>query len=82
MFKLEYKVGGRSVSKDAFIDNIGDAAVQLAASAIRERVSSVRCPVHGQSAGSVRVTRSGDKVSYEFTACCEQLKAAVAKAFE
>lgn len=83
MSNLEYKVGGRTVSQGEFMKNIKDSALELAHKAVKEQVSRVRCPVHGQHPTNLRATGgSGGNIGYEFTACCEQLKAAVAKTFE
>ena len=82
MFKLEYKIGNRTVSEDEFLKNFEESALSLAHSAVEERVSSVRCPIHGQSPSNFRVLREGENISYEFTACCERLRSAVWEALK
>jgi len=82
MFKLEYKIGNRTVSEDESLESFEESTLALAHSAVEERVCGVRCPIHGQSPGDFRVLREGKNISYEFTACCERLRSAVGEALK
>ncbi len=80
MSGLKFQIGGRTVSQSDFMKNIEESAMELAHKAVRERVLAVKCPVHRQSPTNFRVKRTGGKVEYEFTACCERLREAVKRA--
>jgi len=78
---LEFKIGGRTVSHDQFFKNMEQSVIDLASNAIEKRVSAVRCPVHGKSAGDLRQkpNRAG-KVEWTYSVCCAELRAAVERA--
>ena len=82
MFNLEYTIGGRKVSQAEFLRDMKDSVYEEAHKKVKESVGRVRCPVHGTHPTNFRVVKSCSKINYEFTCCCEDLKAAVGRALQ
>ena len=40
--------------------------------------TGVRCPVHGGVARNIRSSGSGDRIQFQYEACCDDLKQAIA----
>jgi hypothetical protein len=78
MFKLEWKVNGCTVPSNRVADELGKSIRQAATDKVRHAVARVRCPVHGGGASNIRVQTLGSKMNFTFTACCEDLKKAIA----
>lgn len=78
MFKLEWKVNGRTVTTNRVADELGKSIRQAAADKLKHAIATVRCPVHGGGAGNIRVQTAGSKMNFTFNACCEDLKQAIA----
>ena len=77
MIKLQYKVRGRAVSQNQFIDNLRKEALRIGESTVRSRVRQVRCPVHNQTAAMLSKVGTSPM---QFGFCCEKLKAEVERA--
>jgi len=82
MSGMKYQIGGRTVSQHEFMKNIKDSVLNLADQGVRERVLSVRCPVHGQGPTNLKGSRSSSKMGWEYNACCDRLRKAVEGAFK
>jgi len=75
---LKFEIAGRTVNQKQFFDNIQKSAVDLATNAVRKRISGVRCPVHGKSAGDLRQVAGQDgNLQWTYSACCSELRSAV-----
>ncbi len=80
MIKMEWKLNGRAVRPNQLADELTKGVRQGVSRHIQDAVRSVRCPVHGQSATNVRPVPAGDsKMNFEYEACCEELKEAIAR---
>ena len=78
MVKLEWKVNGRTVPSNRVADELGKSIRQAATDRIKNAIAGVRCPVHGSGASNIRVEKTGSKMNFTFTACCDGLKQAIA----
>jgi hypothetical protein len=78
MFKLEWKVNGRTVPSNRVADELGKSIRQAATDEIKHAIATVHCPVHGGSANNIRVESAGSKMHFTFSACCEDLEQAIA----
>ena len=78
MVKLEWKVNGRTVPSNRIPDELGKSIRQAATDRIKNAIACVRCPVHGSGASNIRVEKTGSKMNFRFTACCDGLKQAIA----
>jgi hypothetical protein len=78
MFKLEWKVNGRTVPSNRVADELGKSIRQAASDKVRNAIAGVRCPVHGTGATNIRVQNAGSNMNFTFTACCDSLKQAIA----
>ena len=80
MFKVEWKVNGKTVRPDQVGNELMKGVRQAVTSQIEGIVEGVRCPVHGRRPTDVRrVPSSNGDTNIEFQACCDELKAAVAR---
>jgi hypothetical protein len=81
MFELSFEIGGRKVSPDQIGNALEKAALQAVQEAIRKKVGSARCPVHGSAARIVARGRRADSLTFDVHGCCttliEQVKAAL-----
>jgi hypothetical protein len=78
MFKLEWRVNGRTVPSSRVADELGKSIRQAAADRVKHAIATVRCPVHGGSANNIRLESAGGKMDFTFNACCDGLKQAIA----
>lgn len=60
-------------NRDEFMKNAMEALKQK----VMERLQSIRCPVHGQTATVHFQGEEGTQLKYSISACCEQHKAEV-----
>ena len=72
-FELEYKIDGRKVSKDAWLRHISDEAQTEAVKELEQRVTKLRCSVHGISPRIVQKTKHGGRFEFNISACCDQM---------
>jgi hypothetical protein len=80
MIKMQWKVNGRAVRPDQVTNELMKGIRQGVTNQIEQAVRGVRCPVHGQRASNVRaVPAGGSKMNFQYEACCEALKAAIAR---
>lgn len=80
MIKLQWKMNGRTIRPAQISNELMKSARQIVTSRIEDAVEGVSCPVHGRRPSNVRRVSSSDgKMKFEFQACCEELKAAVAR---
>jgi hypothetical protein len=80
MIKMQWKVNGRNVRPNQIADEFMKGVRQGVSRQIQDAVQSGRCPVHGKSATNVRpVPAGGSKMNLQYEACCEELKAAIAR---
>lgn len=78
MFKLTWKVNGRTVPANGIANALSTAIKAEADRKIEATVRQVRCPVHGSAPHSIRFVRlTGDKVSVRYQTCCDVLTQAV-----
>lgn len=78
MFKLEWKLNGRTVPSNRVADELGDAIRGAAAEKVKQAIAGARCPVHGGGASNIRVQTARSKMDFTFNACCDDLKKAIA----
>jgi hypothetical protein len=70
---LEYTVDGRRVTAEQFSRLMYEKARDAAIAGARQRIGSVRCPVHG-SRPTIREKRvSGDRFEFDISGCCDAL---------
>lgn len=82
MFKVEWKVNGRTVRPDQVGQELMKGVRDAVTTEIEETVAGVRCPVHGRQPTDVRrVPSCNGDMNIEFQTCCEELRAAVALRF-
>ena len=80
MIKLQWKVNGRNVQPNQIADELMKGVGQGVSRQVQDAVQSVRCPVHGQRATNVRaIPAGGSRMNFQYQACCEALKAAIAR---
>jgi hypothetical protein len=77
MFKLEWKVNGRTVPSDRIADELAKAIRTEAVEKMKRAVTGVRCPVHGSVARNIRSSGSGNRMQFQYEACCDALKKAI-----
>ena len=75
MFKVDVKV-----SPD-FEKKLGAAMEKKVEEHVRDRLRSLRCPVHGQAPTVVR-KGSSPKIEFDIRGCCTALKDAAARALK
>jgi hypothetical protein len=78
MFRLEWRVNGRTVPSNRVADELGKSIREAAIDKIRHAIAGVRCPVHGGGASNIRLQSLGTKMNFTFNACCNDLKQAIA----
>jgi hypothetical protein len=78
MFKLEWKLNGRTLPPNRIADEIGKSIKQAAIDKVKHAIAAVRCPVHGGGASNIRVENAGSNMNFTFNACCDGLKQAIA----
>ncbi len=78
MLKLEWKVNGRTVRSNRVADELGQAIRRAAIVGMKQAIAGVRCPVHGSCADEILVESAGENMNFTFSACCEELKQAIA----
>ncbi|OAI39848.1 hypothetical protein AYO39_02360 [Actinobacteria bacterium SCGC AG-212-D09] len=71
--QLQYKINGRKVSHAEWLRHLGEEAKAKAVDDVKARVARLRCPTHGKSPRAVRTTKSGDRVNFEISACCDRM---------
>ena len=69
------------VKPSEFGENIRRGVQKLVEESTIRRIEAARCPVHGQSPKNVKVTISGEKVTWTFEKCCDELEKAAAAMF-
>jgi hypothetical protein len=80
MIKMTWKMNGRTVRPNQIADELMKGVHQGVSRQIQDAVRSVTCPVHGQRATNVRpIPGPGKKMNVQYEACCEELKAAIAR---
>jgi len=80
MAQLTWKMNGRSIRPDQIGNELMKNVRRVVADRLENALKSVTCPVHGRRPSNVRqVQSSTGKMNVEFQACCEELKAAVAR---
>ena len=70
MFKISYTVNGRNVAPDRFADELGKEVMWSATSMAQRHITSIRCPVHHQTA---RVSPGASGSRFQLQGCCERL---------
>jgi len=73
MFRIEFKINGRTVHPNQIDNELEKAILQQVRDNIKKRVGSVRCKTHGQAAKIIATGRSIDKLKFEVSGCCEEL---------
>jgi hypothetical protein len=80
MIKLEWKMNGRTIRSDQIANELMKGVRREASTHIENAVKQVRCPVHGTHAINVRaIAGAGSKMNFQYKACCDELKAAIAR---
>ncbi len=80
MIKMQWKVNGKNVRSDQIAEELMKGVRQDLSNQIQDVVRSVRCPVHGQRAANVRAVPAGvSKLNFQYEACCDELRAAIAR---
>ena len=80
MIKLEWKMNGRTIRPDQIGNELMKNARRAISTQVEDAVRRVQCPVHGTHASNVRaVLDTGSKMNWQYEACCEELKAAIAR---
>ena len=74
MFKLEWKVSGRTVSSDRIADKLGKAIRTEEIDKVKQSVARVRCSVHGSGARNIRASGTCGHLQFQHEACCYDLK--------
>lgn len=60
-------------------DEFGVKALETVKQKLKEKIESVRCPVHNQTGKAVIEQRSDGNVGYKISGCCDALTDAVKK---
>jgi hypothetical protein len=83
MMKLEWKMNGRAIRPDQIANELMKGVRREASTHIENAVKQVRCPVHGTHASNVRaIAGSGSNMNFRYEACCDELKAAIARCLQ
>lgn len=78
MFNFEWRINGRKVPANRMADELGTAIRKEAIDKAKQAVARVRCPVHGTGAHGIRISGTGSRIQFQYEACCESLKHAIA----
>ena len=70
---FEFKVNGRSVRPQDIERELTNAMLNKAQHAIEQKLSAIRCPLHGQRARVSFQGRSADEMEYKVNGCCDAL---------
>jgi hypothetical protein len=73
-FEFDYMIKGRKVTKEQWLRHIAEEAKTTTIEDLKQRVTRLRCRVHGRSPRVVRTTRTGDNVRFEIEACCPDMR--------
>lgn len=76
---LEWKFNGKTIPANRIGDELAKAFRAEALRKAKQAIAGIRCPVHGGGARNI-IMRSagGDRLTFEFEACCDGLKKAIA----
>lgn len=76
---LEWKFNGRTIPANRIGDEIAKAFRTEALKKAKQAIAGIRCPVHGGGARNITTRSAGsDRLHFEFEACCDRLKQAIA----
>ncbi len=78
MFKISYTVNGRSVAPNHFADELGKEITRSATIMAQQRIASIRCPIHHQTA---RILPGALGSRFQLQGCCEQIMAEIHRRF-
>lgn len=82
MMKLTWRLNGRTVQPNQVASELAKSVRRVAGDRLESAVRSTVCPVHGQRASNVHaVSTTGSQMKFEYNACCDELKAAIARRF-
>lgn len=74
---FQYKIDGRTVSQAEWLRHLGQEAVDKAKpdvlASIKDDVSKLRCPAHGQSPRVARSEWRGNSLHTSISACCDEM---------
>ena len=80
MLKFKWEMNGRPIRSDQIGNELAKSIRQAANTQLEKAVKGVRCPVHGRVAQNVRLrSGSSSKMDVTYEACCDELKAAIAR---
>ena len=80
--KVTFKSGGKEVSGSGIGDALAEAVMDAAKKQIRDKIESVRCPVHGGNARAEFKEGSDKQLRYEIHGCCDSLVQQVKKSLD
>jgi hypothetical protein len=69
---IEYRSGGRKVSRDQWFQGLADEAVAGPLREVQKTLEGVTCPDHGKRP-VVTMERTADGASFHIEGCCEKL---------
>lgn len=76
---LEYRLGGRKVSRDAWLKGLADEARAGAYQETQRRIERVVCSEHGERP-VVTLERTPEGATFRIHGCCERLVEAAQRA--
>jgi hypothetical protein len=82
MIKFEWKLNGRTVAPDQIGRELAKSIEGEVIERAKSAVGRTRCPVHGSSPRNIRVSRSGDRLHFQYDSCCDRLQEAVARSIK
>ena len=82
MFKLDFRIKGRSVHPNRMADELTKAIKEEALDTAKKTISSVRCPVHGTEPKQIQVLTEAGQMRFRYEACCDELESAIARRFQ
>lgn len=81
MIKLEWRFNGKRVAPGQLGNEVARAFRTEAINRAKAAVAKVRCPIHGTRPRNLAVRTAGNRLHFEYEACCERLKQAVGESF-
>jgi hypothetical protein len=73
MLKLTFEINGRKVDPNNMADALEAAMLSAVRGNIEQRLSTVRCPVHGSAPTVTCKGSSLERLSFSVSGCCNEL---------
>lgn len=82
MVKIKFEINGREVKPEDFATSLEKALIKNIEEDIRKKLSSVKCPVHGEYPEVICRGHDLRNLSFEVKGCCQKLIEMVREKFK